>query len=182
MNDHLDVLKVVVERLERAGIEYMLTGSLALSYYAEPRFTRDVDLIVALSTDTARSAAALFADDFYVDAEAVVAAAAREGMVNIIHSGTIVKVDLIVRKSTPHHLEEFERRRRARIDGLSIWIVSLEDLLLAKLLWLQQGGSDVHKRDVALLLRAAGALDRTYVLSRVAQLGLEAVWREVSGG
>jgi len=41
MNDQLDILKLVARRFDGAGIPYMLTGSLALSYYAEPRFTRD---------------------------------------------------------------------------------------------------------------------------------------------
>ncbi|HUG40393.1 MAG TPA: hypothetical protein VMM12_07905 [Longimicrobiales bacterium] len=43
------VLRDVIERFERLGLEYMLTGSLALSYYAEPRMTRDLDFVVALS-------------------------------------------------------------------------------------------------------------------------------------
>lgn len=124
VNDHLDVLKVVAHRLEREGIPYMLTGSLALSYYAEPRVTRDLDIVVQLSASDAVRTADLFARDFHVDADAIASAVAREGMVNVIQSATIVKVDLIVRKSTPHHLEEFARRRRATVGGVAVWIVT----------------------------------------------------------
>jgi len=45
----LEVLQDATERLERAGIQYMLTGSIALSYYAQPRMTRDIDLVVELA-------------------------------------------------------------------------------------------------------------------------------------
>jgi hypothetical protein len=180
VNDHLDVLKLVVERLERERIPYMLTGSVALSYYAEPRFTRDVDIVVQLSAGDALRMANLFATDFYVDAEAIASAVAREGMVNLIHNTTIVKVDLIVRKSTPHHLQEFERRRRAALGGSQLWIVTPEDLLISKLLWLQQGGSTVHRRDIASLRAAGISLDGQYLQDAIDRLGLEALWKDVS--
>lgn len=48
METELDILRDVSERLESAGIEYMLTGSVAMNYYAQPRMTRDIDLVVAL--------------------------------------------------------------------------------------------------------------------------------------
>jgi len=46
----LTVLQDVCARLDGAGIAYMLTGSLAMSYYARPRMSRDIDLIIALET------------------------------------------------------------------------------------------------------------------------------------
>jgi hypothetical protein len=49
MLTELEVLAIVTARLEAAQIAYMLTGSDAMSYYATPRMTRDVDLVVALA-------------------------------------------------------------------------------------------------------------------------------------
>lgn len=52
MSSELDVLRIVSERLEAAGLAFMLTGSLAMSYYATPRMTRDLDLVdVAMDRD-----------------------------------------------------------------------------------------------------------------------------------
>ncbi len=48
MLDEFAVLTIVTTRLESAGIAYMITGSVAVSLYAEPRMTRDVDLVVEL--------------------------------------------------------------------------------------------------------------------------------------
>jgi hypothetical protein len=41
--DELAVLTDVTTRLATAGIPYMLTGSLALSYYTQLRMTWDID-------------------------------------------------------------------------------------------------------------------------------------------
>ena len=46
-------LRDVCARLDSAGIAYMLTGSLAMSFYARPRMTRDIDLVVALEAAAA---------------------------------------------------------------------------------------------------------------------------------
>lgn len=48
MIGELDVLRIVSERLAAAGIRYMLTGSYAMAFYATPRMTRDLDLVVEL--------------------------------------------------------------------------------------------------------------------------------------
>jgi hypothetical protein len=49
----LDILRDVAARLESVGFDYMLTGSLAMIYYATPRMTRDIDLVVAMNADDA---------------------------------------------------------------------------------------------------------------------------------
>jgi hypothetical protein len=60
----LEVLQDAIARLDRAGIAYMLTGSVALSYYAEPRMTRDIDLVVELADRDPKSVVALLAPDY----------------------------------------------------------------------------------------------------------------------
>lgn len=179
MPDQLDLLKLVARRLESAGIPYMLTGSMALSYYAEPRFTRDIDLVVQIGPEAVDLAASLFADGFYADADAIRAAVARRGMVNVIHQSTVTKVDLIVQKAGPYHAEEFDRRQSVMIEGTPVWIVSPEDLVISKLSWLRQGGSDVHRRDVVALL-AVDAIDRIYIEAKTLELGLGDLWTAVA--
>lgn len=45
----LEVLRIVSDRLTTVGTPFMLTGSFALAYYATPRMTRDLDIVVALA-------------------------------------------------------------------------------------------------------------------------------------
>ena len=73
MSEELEVLRIVAERLRGAGFAYMVTGSVAMSHYAVPRMTRDIDLVVELSASApdADRVCRLFEDDFYVDRQAV---------------------------------------------------------------------------------------------------------------
>ena len=49
MTTELDVLGLVSDRLEQSGVPFMLTGSFALAFYATPRMTRDLDIVIALN-------------------------------------------------------------------------------------------------------------------------------------
>ena len=180
MSDQLDVLKIVAAQLDGFGIPYMITGSLAASHYATPRFTRDIDLVVELDRLAADRLAKSLASEFYVDEEALRSAVDRAGMTNIIHSQLLVKVDLIVRKDTPYRREEFRRRRSALLDGVTIWFVTPEDLVLSKLVWMRESGSEIQRRDVEGLLSSVGDLDRVYVERWAGELGVLETWREVS--
>lgn len=88
------LLTRIVEVLDRAGIPYMLTGSLASSLQGAPRATHDIDLVVDVSVEHAsRLAAELATLDVYVDDLAVGDAARRRGMFNVIDPATGDKAD-----------------------------------------------------------------------------------------
>lgn len=133
MSAELEVLQDAIARLEGAGIAYMLTGSVALSYYAEPRMTRDVDLVVELADRAPASIVALFAPDYYVSEADVGRAIAARTMFNVLHLGKVVKLDLIVRKDTAYRRREFERRMRVQMPGFEAWMVSREKRIISKL-------------------------------------------------
>lgn len=172
MRDELSVLKLVTGRLEAAGLPYMVTGSVALSLYAEPRMTRDVDLVVDLRPSDTTRVLELFGPEFNVDADRIRDAIARRSMFNAIHTEAVVKLDIIVRKSGPYREEEFRRRRLAEIDGVGMWVVSAEDLVLSKLDWARDSRSEIQLRDVRRLIKAQPLLDWTYVEAWAARLGL----------
>lgn len=179
MNEQLTVLKLVTARLNHADIAYMISGSIAMNYYAQPRLTRDIDIVVALRLEDAERVTDLFAADFYIDADAVCEAIAQRGMFNIIHYEHVMKVDFIVRKETPYRHEEFTRRYAVDIDGVTMWLVTAEDLLLSKLLWAAESHSALQLQDVRNLLRAGVPLDWQYIERWVAVLMLEDLLREV---
>jgi hypothetical protein len=180
VTEELNVLRIVAERLEAADIPYMLTGSMAASYYAVPRMTRDVDLVVELSVADAERVCRLFEADFYVDRDAVRDAIADRRTFNLIHTDLVVKVDFMVRKDSEYRHEEFRRRRRVQVDDLHLFVVAPEDLILSKLEWARDSHSEVQLADVRNLL-ACAQLDREYLGRWAARLGLDALYREVSG-
>lgn len=176
METQLDILRDVAKRFSGAGIQYMLTGSFALNYYAEPRMTRDIDIVVALEPKDADSVVALFENDYYVPRNAVVRAITNQSLFNIIHSESIFKVDCIIRKNTEYGRLEFERRQQVAVDDLKIWIVSKEDLIVSKLYWARDSHSEFQLRDVKNLLKSG--YDATYLQTWTEKLGLEDLLRE----
>jgi len=173
----LAALRDVCARFERAGIAYMLTGSLAMSFYARPRMTRDLDLVVALESVNVEQMTVALGADYHADAGAIAAALRGGRPWNIIHVPSVVKIDLIPRKDTPYRRAEFERRSRVELAGVPLWIVSVEDLILSKLEWSRETRSEQQRRDVGLLLEAP--LDRAYLSQWAARLGLEGLLKEV---
>jgi len=173
----LDVLRIVSERLAAIGLPYMLTGSFALAYYATPRMTRDIDIVVALTSADSAGLVSAFAPDFYVDADAVQDALAAQGLFNMMHLESGIKVDLIVRRTDEFRRVEFERRASVNFATIQTWIVSREDLILSKLVWARAGASELQLRDVRALI--ADNMDTSYLRHWAAVLGVGAVLEEL---
>jgi len=178
MQNELDIVRDVSQRLDGAGIGYMLTGSMAMNYYAQPRMTRDIDVVVALRPMDAERVVKLFSPDYYVSTDAVNSSIAHQSMFNLIHNESIIKVDCIVRKQGEYRLNEFNRRRRIKIQDFETWIVSKEDLVLSKLFWAKDSHSEQQLNDVKNLV--ATGCDRAYIEHWTAELGLGNLWQEIA--
>lgn len=176
MLNELEVLRDVGARLENAGIEYMLTGSMAMNYYATPRMTRDIDLVVALSAEDSVRIRSLFEPDYYVP-DNLEQAIVSIGIFNLVHIESVIKVDIIVRKDEEYRRAEFERRLAVVLEGSRIWLVSKEDLILSKLLWARQSASEMQRRDVQNLL--ATDVDRGYLSHWAGRLGVTSLLEEL---
>lgn len=170
MNEQIEFLKEIVGRLEAEHIAYMVTGSVAMSFYGTPRMTRDVDLVIECRPEDVDRIAKLFARDCYVDAAMIRDAVRRKSMFNVIHNASIIKADFVVRKDEPFRREEFKRRCRVEMDGTAMWVVTPEDLILTKLDW--SADSDLHRSDVLNMIRAVHHLDWTYLRHWAENLGL----------
>lgn len=177
MLTELEVLRDACERLERAGIPYMLTGSMAMNYYAEPRMTRAIDMVVAIEPSDVERIEAAFQSDYYVPEEGLAQVIRDRGMFNLVHFASSVKVDMVVRKDEAFRLGEFARRRAVGLPGFSAWVVSKEDLLLSKLVWARDAESELQRRDVRNLL-ASGA-EVAYLREWAPRLGVSELLEEL---
>lgn len=174
----------LVRKLEHAGVDHMLTGSLAAVLYGLARSTVDIDVVVAPAW---RPLAALLSDlpetEYYSDAEQARDAVRRRGQFNVIDLATGWKVDLVVRKDRDFSLEEFRRRRRAVVGGVELHVVSPEDAILSKLEWCAKSGSERQMRDATAVVEVQGrALDRDYIGRWARELGILALWEQIAGG
>jgi hypothetical protein len=115
-----ELLKLVARRLEAAGIDYMITGSVVSSLQGEPRATHDIDVVVAVDTDAAAAAlrAAFPEPDFYLEEAAVREAIATHGMFNLIDTREGDKVDFWLLTDDAFDRARFGRRYVA---NASLW-------------------------------------------------------------
>lgn len=168
-------------QLDRSGVPYMVTGSLASSYHGEPRATRDLDIVIDPDPESLeRLVAGLVAGGFHVDLHAAIEALRERSQFNAIGDDA-AKIDFIVRKVRPFSVEEFERRRPADLLGTPGFIASVEDTIVAKLEWAAATESERQLRDVAGMLAVGGeGVDLAYVERWVTALGLNEAWRSVA--
>ena len=178
MSEELEVLKLVTERLEQCGLKYFISGSMAANYYTVPRMTRDIDIIIELQQPLVRPFVEKFENDFYVEEAAIQEEVNRRGMFNLIHKEYAFKVDFIIRKETEFQTASFKRRRKVNFGNCSVWIISLEDLIISKLLWGRDSLSELQLKDVKNLLHSQGNLDNTYLEQWINQLFLRDIYEK----
>lgn len=178
MSEELEVLKDVAEKLDDASVKYLVSGSVAMNFYAQPRMTRDIDIVVALKSKDVGRFVNLFDKVFYIERETVLEEVLRRGVFNIIHNKYIIKIDFIVQKDDEFSSAVFERRKRIEVDKIKIWVISPEDLVLSKLLWAKDSLSEMQLRDVRNILDVVKDLDLGYINMWVEKLGLKHVFEK----
>ncbi len=155
MATEIDIVRDVSNKLEQARIGYMLTGSMAMNYYAQPRMTRDIDVVVAIKPNDVERVVALFEPEYYLSKESIRESIEHESIFNLI---------------------QFERRQKVSILDFTTYLVSKEDLIISKLFWAKDSHSEVQLGDVRNLL--ATGYDEGYLRRWTRQLGLDSLFQE----
>lgn len=169
----------VVGRLESLGIRYYITGSWALAMYAEPRMTRDIDIVLDIGrSGYDRLIKPAFEAEFVVNDPIDLGGRWLGGL---IHRSEITRVDLIFGRRDPFAGSAMDRRRQLDHPLLGqTWTLSPEDLVLAKLEW-SAGISELQLRDVRSIIRLVANLDWSYLERQAAGLGIAHLLESVRG-
>jgi hypothetical protein len=177
-----DLVSLFVEPLNALGFTYMVTGAVAAIIYGEPRLTNDIDIVVALgrgADDAGRLHAAFDDREFYVppvDVIAIEAARPAHGHFNLIHVPTALKADIYPVGDALHHWA-LPLRRSMRIGAVDVDVAPPEYVILRKLQYFRDGGSEKHLRDVRAILAYHGdTIDAEAVAAQVERLGLAEEW------
>ena len=150
----------------------MISGSLALNVYCIPRMTMDIDIVIELDPDNLNDFLEIFSRGYYLNEDTIKQEIKRKGMFNIIDHRSGLKIDFIIRKDTEYRKLEFSRRIRKLVDDIPVWMVSVEDLIISKLDWIQQLQSDKQINDIKMMLALPG-IDRNYLISWSEKLKLD---------
>ena len=168
-----------LEPLERLGLPYCITGSVAASVYGEPRLTADIDVVLLLGVADLAALRSAFPDaGYYVPPEETLRlelARGMRGMFNLIHHDSQFKADIYLAGRDPLHAWALKHRRRIDLDGGGAWIAPPEYVILRKLEYLREGGQDKHIRDIRFML-AVTIVERAFLDEEIARLGLREQW------
>jgi hypothetical protein len=161
----------VLRRLEAAGIDYYVTGSVALGAWATFRQTNDVDLVVHMTPAEYESKLRpAFEPDYIVNSLEVRGVKALGAVISVAEG---MKADMIVRQ--PDAWGESAYGRRVQVDDPAfgrVWVCSPEDLVIAKLEFSESGRSSMQMDDCRVIVRAQPALDWEYLERHAKSLGL----------
>ncbi len=179
-----DLLHYLCVHLNRIEIRYFITGSQATIAFGEPRFTNDIDVVVDLNLNNCDAFCNGFpSDDYYLNRDTVRQEISRQGMFNIIHPASGLKIDVVIPSQGNIDEQRFNRSISFQIaeDCLASFS-SPEDIIAQKLLWHQMGGGERHLRDIAGILKIRNEkIDRDYIGRQVLKLGVADLWQELLG-
>jgi hypothetical protein len=158
----------VIKVLEGLAIQYVIGGSIASIIHGMSRSTLDADILVDIRQNQVAAFLAGLKGAFYVDEKAINRAIEHRSSFNLIHLTTMFKVDIFIPKR-PFDQQQLNRRISEKIGVDSdeqIWLLSPEDVILAKLDWFRMGGevSERQWRDVLGVMKTQhGSLDIDYL-------------------
>ena len=162
----------IIDVLDRLDIPYMLSGSIAMGIYAVPRSTRDFDFVIHLKKSDVVNFSAEFKNDYYCDIDAINDALTRHSIFNIIDPTSGYKADFIILKPEEYRQAEFNRRKQIDFLDKKIYIVSAEDLILSKLIWIQDYQMAVQMEDIKTIL-SNDSIDFDYISTWIEKLDLK---------
>ena len=167
---------------ERHDVPYRVVGSIASIAYSEPRFTNDIDILVELRVDLVESIEQEFpSPEYYLSLDAVRSAIRSRRQFNVIHVPSGLKLDIIQCNDSEFGRLDISQGQRLKSDGFyDAWFASPENVILMKLRFFKEGGSDKHLRDTASILLVQGSrIDRDYITKWSQQLGVSEEWQLV---
>ncbi len=180
-----ELFLLFVRPLNRAGIRYVVSGSVAAIFYGEPRLTHDVDFIVFLNANDIQKLFSIFPEkEFYLPPlETVLTETAREqhGHFNLIHRETGFKADMYPTGRDELNAWAFRGKREVEYEGEKIILAPPEYVIVRKLEYYREGRSEKHLRDIRAMLAVSGEqLDRTTLSEWIQRRNLETEWRLVA--
>lgn len=181
MTSYISVIKEVIAKLEDSHIPYIIVGSIASMVYGEPRITRDIDLVLDIKSDDTLRFEKLFTQpEFYCPPIEILADEIRNrGQFNLLHVSSGLKIDIMVKKRTEFDDLRFGRIKRLQLfENLTANLASPEDIIIKKLVFYQEGGSEKHLRDIRGILSNT-EVNKSYIENWIEKLNLKKEWDQI---
>ena len=182
-----ELFLLFTRRLNELGARYMVTGSVAATIYGEPRLTNDVDIVLVLDQKDITRLLQLFPlSEFYcppVEVLRVEAGREQRGHFTVIHQESGFKADFYLSGHDPLHAWGLARAKKVDFAGEALALAAPEYVIIRKLEYVREGGSEKHLRDIRSILAASSDLiDFPELEKHIGQRGLQDAWAKVQSG
>ena len=182
--ENFQLFETFTKRFNSGDFTYFVTGSIASIYYGLPRLTHDVDIIIDIPTERIDDFIHLFSpEEFYIPPrETVFEESSRSvrGHFNLIDLKNGFKADIYLLGKDPLHRWALKNRKEIKIDNNNLYIAPPEYVIIRKLEYYQEGGSDKHLDDIANMLDISRDLiDFDLLEKEIKNRGLIKEWQEV---
>jgi len=176
-----NLFRIFVSRINNLSITYMTTGAVASIIYGEPRLTNDIDLVIDLKPDDVEKFAAAFPiEEFYCPPPEVIKleiSRPLRGHFNLIHHETGFRADIYASGQDELHLWGLKNRNVVNVENNEFWLAAVEYVILRKLEYYREGGSEKHLRDISgILALSSDQIDFKVLEERIKDMLLEKEW------
>ena len=182
-----DFLKMILSVLEKAGIDYMIGGAVAVWPWGEPRSTQDIDIVIHLGIEQINALSKeLEKVDIYLPPDIILENLHETRIdlpINAIHGASGYKAEMFLMRADDE-LRKTAFQRRVKVDFGSeigkVFIHSPEDLIIYKLLYYSLSQQTKHIRDIGSIIKTRGnELDYEYIQKWAVTKQLTGIWQEI---
>ena len=184
--DILSAIIPIIETFNKLDIKYHIGGSFASSAYGVLRATANIDLMADISSKDISEIINSLDNAYYLSEASIKTAISNQTSFNLIHLGSILKIDIFIPKSRDYDKEVMQRAlsKKLEIDNniLTFYLKSAEDIILTKLEWYKLGGevSERQISDVLGVLRVqVNNLDFVYLKKWAVELKIDDLLQRV---
>ena len=182
-----DFLKMILSVLEKAGIDYMIGGAVAVWPWGEPRSTQDIDIVIHLGMEQINALSKeLEKIEIYLPSDIILDNLNETRIdlpINAIHGASGYKAEMFLIREDDE-LRKTAFQRRVKVDFGSeigeVFIHSPEDLIIYKMLYYSLSQQTKHIRDIGSIIKARGnELDYEYIQKWAVTKQLIGIWQEI---
>lgn len=181
----LELLTTFIAPLEKSKIPYFVTGSIASIFYGEPRLTHDVDVVIHLSQKDIPLFCSFFPlAHYYCPPEEILQIEMKRrpyGHFNLIHHESGLKADIYPDAEDALHQWAFLNRKRVVLgENLALWLAPAEYVIIRKLEYFRDGGSQKHLEDIKKMLpQVQTDLKIDFLEEELRLRGLDPYWQKI---
>ena len=160
-----EAVGLLLDALNKLGIEYMVVGSFSSNRYGVPRATKDADFVLRIVAADRERLFSSLPSEFQIDPQVsfeMVTGTWRQ----IIQVPQIpFTIELFELSADAHDQSRFDRRRKLTLLSRDAWLPTPEDVIIQKLRWNKgaKRGKDFDDSVAVMGVQGQKALDWPYI-------------------